>query len=100
MEIFTNEISEQISNKLYRKKYLSKWSQRDFVEERVNEDILYENQLKQTEEQLEKNDVKNYINDEELLKNIQENIIKLKSKKRRLLKEQRPIMDDDYVRIL
>jgi len=70
------------------------------VEERINEETLYETQLKQTEKLLENNKVNNYVNDEELLKNIQENIIKLKSKKRRLLKEQRPIMDDDYVRIL
>ncbi len=70
------------------------------MEERINEETLYETQLKQTEKLLENNKVNNYVNDEELLKNIQENIIKLKSKKRRLLKEQRPIMDDDYVRIL
>lgn len=70
------------------------------MEERVNEENLYEDQLKQTNELLENHNVKDSINDDEILKSIQENMKKLNVKRRRLIKEQRPVIDDNYVRIL
>ena len=98
--MFSNEISEQIYTKLYRKKYLSKWKKTDFVEERINEENLYSAQLHQTNKELgRKNSKEGVLDDEELLV-IQENIKRLKQRKDRLMKEKRPILNDEYLRII